>query len=546
MVAIDEHTDTLPPVAAPVPDRDDSTRYLCAAAHLSPDYAEAAVAEMLVEPLRATAPSPGIDAGAVLTEAVAARVRVRLVAAVALVVGVVMAVLAPPLLAVWYLIALLATLPRLAGQLKDKRKVFGANMVLALVAVSVLGYFELDALEDVGGLALLPIVPLFAVFVANRVTVNRLIATRFQRRRGHQPSPSARLDSQLLSFSPGLTQRIKQRYLTADVFVAPSEASAAEWVPVVVHRGFEPFVGAGPAYKPWSMAIPLERNPHAEEYHPLTTARLVDAIGRELENLRNSVRLSPSGRFTRMISDDIVAISSDDLVEHMGAPEGMPFILDDRHRPYTHVSRARAMALRDEPVEWARHFRRFTVLTWDHDLIISVYLHVAMDESTLYVEWSPCVLRPINESFRDIDTRHHTAGRAIGQAFGDLLRFPAELAGGVGRLLTFSRQLKVESGLVNPDKYGALRSLREFAADDGVRSYFQRLDIDRYLKIMHTRAIRAMSALLRDSGYSRASLEQQAQAIVQNSVHIGGSVTGPVAVGMNPSIGDVDINVGGD
>lgn len=542
MVASDQHTDALRRVSAAVPDRDDSTRYLCAAAHLSPDYADAVVAEMLVEPTRATAPSPGIDPGAVLTEAVIARVRVRLVAVAVLLAAVLLAVLWPGLLAVWVLLAWLVLLPRLARQLKSKRGLFMANVVFIAVALAAASAFDLEEeVESLDALALLPVLVVLAVFVANRVAVNRLIATRFQRRRGHQPSPSARLDSQLLSLSPELAERVKERYLAADVFVAPGEV-ARDWVPVVVHRGYEPFVGAGPTHRPWSMAIPLERDPHAEEHGTLSTARLLEAIGREVEALRGSGTLSPSGRFRRLLSEDVVVIGSDELVEHFGEEQGRPFIADENHRPHTHITRARALALRDEPVEWARYYRRFTVLTWDHDLIVSVYLHVAMDDSTLYVEWTPCVLRPISEFFRGIDTEHHTVGRAVRQALGDLVRFPAELPAAVVRLCSVPRPLKVEDGMVNPDKYGALHSLREFAADDGVRNYFQRLDVDRYLKIMHTRAIRAISALLRDTGYLRASLEQQAQAIVQNSVHIGGSMTGPITMGLHNTIGGISVN----
>src|SRR5439155_5742975 len=55
--------------------RDDTTRYLCAAAHLSSDYADRAIREFLVEPTRPVPPSPGTDAAAVLNEAVAARAR---------------------------------------------------------------------------------------------------------------------------------------------------------------------------------------------------------------------------------------------------------------------------------------------------------------------------------------------------------------------------------------------------------------------------------------------------------------------------------------
>jgi hypothetical protein len=57
------------------PDRDDTTRYLCAAAHLDDDFADEAIREFLVEPTRAVPPTPGVHAGAVLAEAVAARAR---------------------------------------------------------------------------------------------------------------------------------------------------------------------------------------------------------------------------------------------------------------------------------------------------------------------------------------------------------------------------------------------------------------------------------------------------------------------------------------
>ncbi|MGW5051828.1 hypothetical protein [Actinokineospora sp. NPDC004072] len=559
MVAHDERTDTFPRVAAAVPDRDDSTRYLCAAAHLSPDYADRAVAEMLVEPTRATAPSPGIDAGAVLAEAVQARVRVRLVAAVALVFAVLLAVLWPVWLLVWLLFAVPVVLVRggrlarmargsfrfQVGGYSPRGRVGGAVAVLVLLALLFTTMYGVTEEQwELDPLALVVIVPLFAVLAANRIVVNRLITQRFQRRIGHQPSPSARLDTQLMAFSPALTEMVRQRYLPAVESLADSERGAVEKVPLVVHRGYDPFVGAGAAHRPWSMAIPLERNPHAAEHQPLSTARLLDAISGEIEALRDSGPLSPSGRFARLITEDMVAISSDELVEHLGAVEGRPFIRDETSRPHTHISRGRALALRDQPVEWARHYRRFTVLTWDHDLILSVYLHVAMNETTLYIEWTPCVLRPIKAEYREIDTRRHDTGRALRQALVDLVAFPAELPANTTRLFTVLRPLKVERGMVNPDKYGALSSLREFAADNDVRNYFQRLDVDRYLKIMHTRAIRAVSALLAEAGYLRASLEQQAQAIVQNSVHIGGSMTGPITMGLNNTIRDIDVKGG--
>ena len=57
---------------------DTTTRYLCAAAHLDRDFADTAIREYLVEPTRAVPPTPGLDAVAVLREAVAARSRCKI------------------------------------------------------------------------------------------------------------------------------------------------------------------------------------------------------------------------------------------------------------------------------------------------------------------------------------------------------------------------------------------------------------------------------------------------------------------------------------
>ena len=51
----------LPPVA-----RDDTTRYLCAAAHLDSNYANRAIREFLNEETRAVPPSPGVDSATVM------------------------------------------------------------------------------------------------------------------------------------------------------------------------------------------------------------------------------------------------------------------------------------------------------------------------------------------------------------------------------------------------------------------------------------------------------------------------------------------------
>src|SRR5215207_6700667 len=55
--------------------RDDTTRFLCGAAHRDEEFADSAIREYLVEATRSIPRSPGVNTGAVLREAVAARTR---------------------------------------------------------------------------------------------------------------------------------------------------------------------------------------------------------------------------------------------------------------------------------------------------------------------------------------------------------------------------------------------------------------------------------------------------------------------------------------
>ena len=93
------------------------------------------------------------------------------------------------------------------------------------------------------------------------------------------------------------------------------------------------------------------------------------------------------------------------------------------------------------------------------------------------------------------------------------------------------RPLRRDRGVIDPDMFGSLRSLREMAADANVHNYFQLADQDRYLKILESRFVRAVATMMHDAGYATASFEQQAATVFNTSVHIGGSVTGNVVAG---------------
>jgi hypothetical protein len=306
----------------------------------------------------------------------------------------------------------------------------------------------------------------------------------------------------------------------------------------VVYRGYSPFVGAGFEYRPWSVAVPLQPV-KGKEQAQLTTDMLYTSIRESLAGLGRATPLTPGKRLGELRITDHVIVPADELIDHLADPNTRAILPSLDRPPYPALGPDNVAALRAAPEEWARYYLCFQVETWDRDLVVSVFVHAAMDETTLYVEWTPCVLLPIKDEYQEIDRLRPGPARPILDALMRLVRLPATILPGTVHTLSVIRPLRRRHGVLDPQMYGSLQSLRELAADDGVRNYFQLVDVDRYLKILNSRFVLAVSKLLQDSGYSEAGFVQQAVSVNNRNVYIGGSMTGNVNLGDDSTLGEV-------
>lgn len=541
------------------PTRDDTTRYLCAAAHLDPDYANKAIREFLVEDTRPAPLSPGVDVAAVLGEAVAARTRRKLrdIALLLLAVGIVF--LAPPeLLGVWVVVALVvagagsAELMRKAGvPAKPVALLVGGGLVV--IAAVVFGPQLMELLAGGGadpfgggysyepepstpagetaatiGAALVA-ATMLAVVLADRFVVWKHMHERFWPNR--LSAPIFRLVHRtVFQYSPERQLTLLRRYTEPRPRMS-GRPSHGQPVPLIVYRGFVPFVGAGRTQDPWSIAVPLERISDAEPPGELTTETLYDGIRAEVDSLRAASTLAPGRRLGALSASEVVIVSADELIDHLAEPAAADFLRRPGEAPFTMIGGDRAQAIKNDPLEWARYYQCFQIETWDRDLVVSVFVHVAVGRGALYVEWTPCVLHPIKKKYQRIDQMSRSPLRPVGQALLDLLRLPASLPGRLVHTLTFMRPLPQDTGIIAPEMYGASSSLRELAADRTVHNYFQLADVDRYLKMLESRLTLAVSRMMRAAGYSPASFDQQAAAVVNNNIQIAGPVNGNVVAG---------------
>jgi hypothetical protein len=529
----------------PAGSADDTTRYLCAATYLDPAYAKTAIREFLVEPTRPVPPSPGLDAGRVLTEAVRSRVRLKLYDALLLLVMLVFVIMAwgDVLLYVWIGLSILVSLPEWFGAVKPgEQKSLSPKGIAAIVGGLVLLYLVFHFASGLsstlsGGISLSAdyydsssgssggdtvkavIAVLLAlvgggVVVHERWTLWQLLTTRFRR--------GATGDSGSGSTTSFLTEDFSEEL---GRYRRMGELESGGGTPLIVYRGYNPFVGSGLHRTAWSMAIPLERLPEDERdpetERPLTTASMYAQIRGAIELLRTGGVLSPDQRLGGLRVNESVFTSAAELIDHQGTEEARLFLPDTRYAPHGRLPDDEVERIRLAPREWARYFQCFQVETWDRDLVLSTYLHLAVNETTLYLEWTTCMLPPIRAGYRAVDKMRPNSYRPIGQGLLQWLKLPASVPGRLVNLCSWIRSPKREPGVLDSDRYGSSQSLRELASVNLFSNYFQLVDIERYEKIIESRLLPAIGDLLDEAGFSTAKFDEQASTVVNTTTVLG-------------------------
>ncbi|MFJ7211797.1 hypothetical protein [Amycolatopsis sp. NPDC098790] len=550
---------------AELPPLDDNTRYLAAAAHLDRRYCDEAVRELLVEDTRQVPLTPGLDTATVLTEVVAARTRrkFRDGALALLTIAFVTTSLGSSGLAAWLTWAALLSIKPIWKSARWGRPgsglfVFGKFLaVFSLLTVATLlpliagllsslessssrstrvgsesspfdtsdllpSWFGLDAAVVSGSSALLMLI----ILIADRVVVWRTVRRYFGRRARvpgavKRPSP----DRLSLLCSPPRLRLALDRHRAGRVAESPDAR-----VPLIVYRGRNPFVGAGTSVTPWSLALPLEPLGSPAE-QPLTTARFYEEVGKAVEELQRHAALSPDERLRDLRVEGMVFSPAEGLIDRVHEPVTTPYLAGVSRPPAHYLPAEEAGRIYHRPREWARYYLCFQVETWNRELVLSAFLHAAVEESTLYIEWTPCVLAPIRQEFRAGDTMTADWWRPVWQGFLRWLKLPVTGPGRVWNALKVIRPLPHDGYTLNADRYGSARTLRELGAADAARDYFQVVDAERYTKLLESRLVPAISKVLSDSGYSPASFERRVAAVTTNNVTIHGSNTGPMVFG---------------
>jgi hypothetical protein len=548
-----------------------ATRYLCAAAYLSPTFG-AGVIRNLVSSHRSVAPSVGIDLGPIMRHCLRAR-SIQMVRdgvlAVLLLIGLFVAL--PETLFVLLVCFFAGFLPSVNWARKSLGvKIFaiaGSLFVIGgyIVTTAIIGLISVlgsvaGGLDDgssgssdggfgaqtqtagLGGSAFI------GLLLGLAVIATQLVYTYVRSR--------TLCDSLGPDAAP---QRFRHRGQLAEARIAQVEG--AQYGNVVLYSGRNPFVGTGRRERSWGIAIELQREvngreapwerPRTETYAPIDPVELHQAIRRRLDLLRDD-GLPPNERISSLtVHDHIVGTGL-----HRW---DSPLIDPARIVPYSLASSEAVDALIRHPQAGIRYYQRVSVCdegaaVWsgphkvidgsDQDIAASALIYVAVEGRMLYLEFVSSVMPPVHPRWRIVDVLPAvTAGRffvrvvvdSLASIFRDLIYAPVRAVRSLVTLAREGRTYQEDADAARETLYGdigAQLSVRELGAAPDLLTYIQELDAEKYTKLIERLVNDTVLDFLAARGVDTSAYAASAGVVINNAgVMVGGGATvhGPVA-----------------
>ncbi len=543
-----------------------ATRYLCAAAYLSPRFASAVIREVLAS-RRAVVPSHGIDLAPIIAHCLLARkihlARDAILTGI-LIAGLVVAVI--PTIAVMFA-ALLLGLPlsEVGWERKppDWRPFTVAGIAIVLAGAAVL--WMAIKFQEAGGYAINPasyipqvapqvrgtlsVVAVAVGFPVLAATVLVMSSRRQARTLGEQFGPQPGPGRTFMSARPRTRQRI-------------DEVSAAQEGNVTLFDGQNPFIGAGAnAFaggdrQAWSIAIePYAKPPEdapADKPSPrvpvhVDPVQLHSFLRDRLIALRDAPVLG---------SQQMPALTVTDHIAGEGLRRwGSPLIDHDRKIPYSWASPEVINALIRSPRDGLLYYQRVSVHdagseSWaGRGVDVSAFIRVAAEGHTLFLEFIPAALPPIQGDFYIAD-RMPTPGPGFllkviqdtaRTAFRDILTAPLLVFITMWGMLA-ERSLTAEADPASEYvccDVGARISVRELAASSTLRTYTQQMEVAKYTEILERQVTQAVQEFLDSNGIDTAAYEASVEKVVsgvRTSVGTAGPAGGDATPTQYPNI----------
>ena len=213
------------------------------------------------------------------------------------------------------------------------------------------------------------------------------------------------------------------------------------------------------------------------------------------------------------------------------------FLPDLFRRPLTQVDSSTLKEFVGGQSDGIRHYKCIRIISWQGEIILSVFLRFLKLRQNLFVEASYFFLPPLKQEYRKIDgIQPNPTWRQLIQILQEtfvksLFLFPFAiflLSGELFRPLARWNQRRSNRRLIRENPmfdYGASTSIRELAASNLYSHYFQKLDKEMYLKLIERQILDSIINFLDAHNIDTSDLRARQDTILNNGVIVtGGSV----------------------
>jgi hypothetical protein len=537
------------------------TRYLCGAAYLDETFPNRVIDELIADPQRAVVPAQGFDIDPVVRHCFRARriwflqnlwvCGVLLVSAfaagwaTAFVLGLAFVLSVPTWSAVrsrwptWKVVAAvlvgLTVLSCLLGPL--------ALLIDTVRSLGRAGLTTTDVTGPTPGSAVARF--LLTAFVITALILAGLVCARF---------------TMVKTLAIDLAPRNRQ----APPGVPPGPVAArvaavatAQHGNVVMHSQFEPFLGAGEVVDDWSVAIEIKPDQSARHLTFSNPARPAVPEVDALDLCRHVKRRVAALRALDLPERERVAgLTVRDQIMAGGTHWRDFELIDGYRRPYAFASKEAVEAIIRHPQASARHVLRVVVNADGTDvesegrallaavsqrIVVSTFMHIAVEGNMLYIEHTSTVLGPLRSRIYEIDRYLPRTDGLIWDAFLDALRrfgrttlvAPWHLVRSiVGQVRLYTGPSQSDARALDmAHDFGARADVREMVSAPVFHNFLQRLDAEKYTKLVNRRIFKAVVEYLDEQGIDTSEYSARVSFVQDNSTRItnstiGGSVTG--------------------
>jgi hypothetical protein len=320
----------------------------------------------------------------------------------------------------------------------------------------------------------------------------------------------------------------------SDPYVARRIAELAQdqYGNLTTYSGFMPFSGAGKLAGGWSFLVDLSKgkqNPFGGE-----TSALRELTAYELyERIRGSLGAL---EMRKLAIRDRLFVSGPDV---RGDQTLLPNPLG---RPVSWVDQGVLNHYITTPSHRVRHYLCTEVVDWRGELVVSLFMRFWVSNDRLFCELSKFVLFPLKEDLHRLDglagkieLRYvlSTAARQFFATFGLWVRSPKII------FRPFSRGRERARAATRAERdpffdYGAPVTAIDRVRSTDHRRYFQRLDNERYDKVLERTVLDTIYKVLDEHGVDTSEFTANSSTIIANSTIMNmnnSSISGNVAIG---------------